>query len=142
MTWSGWHSSSTLPAPLATKSSPRRKLCARLRRGTTCWSSLWPPACWTIASRPPDYVEPDASQYVQKVLNHTLTEFYPGDDYTQYEPRGHYDGDEQLERYFRAVKWLSRRIFRIEDYFYPADADLELTAAALLAQPCGRRPGH
>jgi len=83
---------------------------------------------------PPDYVEPDASQYVQKVLDHTLTEFYPGDDYTQYEPRGHYADDEQLERYFRAVKWLSRRIFRIEDYYYPADADVELTAAALLAQ--------
>ncbi len=82
----------------------------------------------------PDAVEPEASQYVQKVLDHTITEFYPGDDYTQYEPRGHYAGDERLERYFRAVKWLSRRIFRIEDYFYPADADVELTAAALLAQ--------
>jgi len=81
-----------------------------------------------------DYVEPDASQYVQKVLDHTITEFYPSDDYTQYEPRGHYVGDEYLERYFRAVKWLSRRIFRIEDRFYPADADVELTAAALLAQ--------
>jgi hypothetical protein len=83
---------------------------------------------------PPDYVEPDASQYVQNALNHTLTEFYPGDDYTQYEPHGHYAGDEQLERYFRAVKWLSRRIFRIEDYYHPDDADVELTAAALLAQ--------
>jgi hypothetical protein len=83
---------------------------------------------------PPEYVEPDASQYVQKVLDHTLTEFYPGDDYTQYEPRGHYASDEQLERYFRAVKWLSRRIFRIEDYYHPDDADVELTAAALLAQ--------
>jgi len=83
---------------------------------------------------PPDYVEPDAGSYVQKVLDHTAVEFYPGDDYTQYEPRGHYAGDERLERYFRAVKWLSRRIFRIEDYFYPNDADVELTAAALLAQ--------
>jgi hypothetical protein len=83
---------------------------------------------------PPGYVGPDASQYVQKVLDHILTEFYPGDDYTQYEPRGHYADDEQLERYFRAVKWLSRRIFRIEDYYHPDDADVELTAAALLAQ--------
>jgi hypothetical protein len=82
----------------------------------------------------PDYVESEASQYLQKVLDHNTTEFYPGDDYTQYEPRGHYAGDESLERYFRAVKWLSRRIFRIEDYFYPADADVELTAATLLAQ--------
>jgi hypothetical protein len=81
----------------------------------------------------PDAVEPEASQYVQKILEHSVTEFYPGDDYTQYEPRGHYAGDDQLERYFRAMKWLSRRIFRIEDYIYPSDADVELTAAALLA---------
>lgn len=82
----------------------------------------------------PSYIEPDASEYVQKILDHSVTEFYPGDDYTQYEPRGHYAGDAQLERYFRAVKWLSRRIFRIEDRFHPADADVELTAAALLAR--------
>jgi len=88
----------------------------------------------------PDYVEPDASHHVQKVLDHTITEFYPGDDYTQYEPRGHYAGDERLERYFRAVKWLSRRIFRIEDRFYPHDADVELTAAALLAQLISASP--
>ncbi|MGD8967670.1 MAG: DUF3160 domain-containing protein [Anaerolineae bacterium] len=88
----------------------------------------------------PDYVEPDASQYVQKVLDHTETEFYPGDDYTQYEPRGHYAGDEQLETYFRVVKWLSRRIFRIEDNYYPTDADVELTAAALLAQLMAENP--
>ncbi len=81
----------------------------------------------------PDYVEPEAIQYVQKITEHSLTEFYPGDDYTQYEPRGHYAGDDQLERYFRAMKWLSRRIFRIEDYIYPSEADVELTAAALLA---------
>jgi len=71
---------------------------------------------------------------VQKVLDHNLTEFYPGDDYTQYKPRGHYSGDEGLERYFRTVKWLSRRILRIEDRYHPDDADVELTAAALLAQ--------
>jgi len=83
---------------------------------------------------PPEYVEPAASQYVHKVLEHISTEYYPGDDYTQYEPRGHYAGDDSLERYFRTVKWLGRRIFRIEDRYYPADADVELTAAALLSQ--------
>jgi hypothetical protein len=88
----------------------------------------------------PGYMEPDAGQYVQKVLDHTVTEFYPGDDYTQYEPRGHYAGDEALERYFRAVKWLSRRIFRIEDHYYPTDADVELVAAALLAQLISDNP--
>lgn len=82
----------------------------------------------------PDYVEPEASQYVAKVLAHSDVELYPGDDYTQFEPRGHYAGDELLERYFRTVKWLSRRIFRIEDRLYPSAADEELVAAAFLAQ--------
>jgi len=83
---------------------------------------------------PPQYVEPMASQFVQLVLDHQTTQNYPGDDFTQYEPRGHYAGDQALERYFRAVKWLSRRIYRIEDRFYPADADVEMAAAVLLAQ--------
>jgi len=83
---------------------------------------------------PPDYVEPKASEFVQRVFDHSATEYYPGDDYTQYEPRGHYAGDDALEHYFRAVKWLSRRIFRIEDRYYPAEADVELAAAALLSQ--------
>jgi hypothetical protein len=83
---------------------------------------------------PPDYVEPAASRFVQKVLEHSASEVYPGDDYTQYEPRGHYAGHPDLESYFRSVKWLSRRIFRIEDRYYPAEADVELTAAALLSQ--------
>lgn len=30
------------------------------------------------------------------------------EDYTQYKPRGYYDGDEQLERYFRAMMWYGR----------------------------------
>ena len=81
-----------------------------------------------------DLVEPEAGAYLAKVLAHTATEFYPGDDYTQYEPRGHYAGDGALERYFRAFKWLSRRIYRIEDRYYPADADTELVAAAALAE--------
>lgn len=30
------------------------------------------------------------------------------EDYTQYIPRGYYEGDEQLERYFRAMMWFGR----------------------------------
>lgn len=30
------------------------------------------------------------------------------EDYSQYKPRGYYDGDEQLERYFRAMMWYGR----------------------------------
>lgn len=33
------------------------------------------------------------------------------EDYSQYKPRGYYEGDEQLERYFRAMMWYGRRNF-------------------------------
>lgn len=34
-------------------------------------------------------------------------------DFSQFEPRGHYAGDETLERYFRAMMWLGRTDFRL-----------------------------
>ena len=81
----------------------------------------------------PPEIEPEATGYYTKVMEHSATEFYPGDDFTLYEPRGHYAGDDDLERYFRALKWLSRRIYRIEDKSYPEESDVELGAAAYLA---------
>ncbi|MDY6862524.1 MAG: DUF3160 domain-containing protein [Thermodesulfobacteriota bacterium] len=80
------------------------------------------------------YVEDEANAYIQKIINHNVTEFYPGDDYTQYKPRGHYEGDAKLESYFRCMKWLSRRIFRIEDKYFPEDALKELRQAVIVAK--------
>lgn len=40
------------------------------------------------------------------------TEF---EDYTQYIPRGYYEGDEQLERYFKAMMWYGRIHFTQEE---------------------------
>lgn len=37
------------------------------------------------------------------------------EDYSQYKPRGYYDGDEELERYFRAMMWYGRIGFLQED---------------------------
>ena len=37
------------------------------------------------------------------------------EDYTQYTPRGYYEGDEQLERYFRTMMWYGRRNFAQKD---------------------------
>lgn len=34
-------------------------------------------------------------------------------DFSQFKPRGHYAGDEALERYFRAMMWLGRTDFRL-----------------------------
>ncbi len=37
------------------------------------------------------------------------------EDFSQYRPRGHYDGDPLLEQYFRGMMWLSRITFLAED---------------------------
>lgn len=36
------------------------------------------------------------------------------EDYSQYKPRGYYEGDETLEKYFRAMMWYGRRQFTRE----------------------------
>ena len=37
------------------------------------------------------------------------------EDYSQYKPRGYYDGDENLEKYFRTMMWYGRRNFVQKD---------------------------
>ena len=37
------------------------------------------------------------------------------DDYTQYKPRGHYDGDDALEKYFKALMYYGRTDFKLSD---------------------------
>lgn len=34
------------------------------------------------------------------------------EDYSQYKPRGYYEGDEELEKYFRTMMWYGRRNFK------------------------------
>ncbi|MHC4860405.1 MAG: DUF3160 domain-containing protein, partial [Planctomycetota bacterium] len=48
-------------------------------------------------------------------------------DYARFRPRGFYDRDEALERYFRAVSWLQAVPFRV-------DRDSELLAVLLLSR--------
>jgi len=82
----------------------------------------------------PDYAEENVTEHVRKILEHSATEFYPGDDYTQYKPRGHYEGDPALEQYFRCMKWLSRRIFRIEDPTHPEESHIEIVQAVMISE--------
>lgn len=37
------------------------------------------------------------------------------EDYSQYEPRGHYDEDETLEAYFKTMMWYGRMTFRLKN---------------------------
>ncbi|MBQ8085492.1 MAG: DUF3160 domain-containing protein, partial [Lachnospiraceae bacterium] len=56
----------------------------------------------------------DATQLTDSPLFSTGSEpVY--EDYSQYKPRGYYEGNEQLERYFRAMMWYGRRNFAVAD---------------------------
>lgn len=90
----------------------------------------------------PEYVEENVTEYVKKILDHNTTEFYPGDDYTQYKPRGHYEGDPALERYFRCMKWLSRRIFIIGDPGHPEDSPIEVIQAVMISEALRESPDY
>lgn len=70
---------------------------------------------------------------VGKVMAHREASPYPGEDFTQYTVRGHYDANETLRRYFRATKWLARRRFDVE-------RDDHLAQAVALAWLLRQRP--
>lgn len=53
------------------------------------------------------------------------------EDYTQYIPRGYYEGNEKLERYFRAMMWYGRMHFKLEDEDHTRSA---LLMAGMLSQ--------
>lgn len=67
----------------------------------------------------PDYVaglvEPEMSKILaaEGIAQSHLTEDYM--DYSQYKPRGYYEGDEVLERYFRAMMWYGQVNFSQEN---------------------------
>lgn len=62
------------------------------------------------------YIEQKICQELEKInsaagiSNSTITE--DEEDYSQYIPRGYYEGDEQLESYFKAMMWYGRIHFR------------------------------
>ncbi|MHA2232718.1 MAG: DUF3160 domain-containing protein [Candidatus Hodarchaeales archaeon] len=81
----------------------------------------------------PDVVIDGIELILGKIANHSIIEFFPGEDYTQYTVRGHYEGYSKLEQYFLAMKWLGRRIFRFWDEHDPLSAKLELRQAVLFS---------
>ncbi len=53
------------------------------------------------------------------------------EDYSQYVPRGHYNGTEELRRYFRTMMWFGRIGFRLDEDL-PAEIRRRETRQALL----------
>lgn len=66
-----------------------------------------------------DYVADTVQQELDCIIraDSTLESSITGEleDYTQYIPRGYYEGNEQLEKYFRAMMWYGRTHFKQED---------------------------
>ncbi len=50
------------------------------------------------------------------------------EDYSQYKVRGYYEGDEKLERYFRAMMWYGRIAFELENEEMVKSAILQTSA--------------
>ena len=63
----------------------------------------------------PSSLQNEVASIVSEVVTaKRVVEGYPfGEDFTQYKPRGHYDASENLRRYFRAYKWLARRVYDV-----------------------------
>lgn len=59
------------------------------------------------------------------------------EDYSQYIPRGYYEGDEQLERYFKAMMWYGRMHFTQEEEEMDRSALLMTLALSNDAQAYG-----
>lgn len=57
--------------------------------------------------------ELDCISRADGILESSITGVF--EDYTQYIPRGYYEGDEQLEKYFKAMMWYGRMHFKQED---------------------------
>lgn len=66
-----------------------------------------------------DYAEETAGQELERIesAKEILESELTGgmEDYTQYIPRGYYEGDEKLESYFRAMMWYGRVHFKQQD---------------------------
>lgn len=69
----------------------------------------------------PESVRADAEVFVSKVqeaageLPSRLTSKFGDEDFTQYKPRGHYEKNETLKRYFRGTMWFGRRNFLLSN---------------------------
>ena len=68
----------------------------------------------------PDFAKEAVTDETQKILkaegiepSHIITTIQ--EDYSQYKPRGYYENDEELQKYFRTMMWYGRMTFTAED---------------------------
>ncbi len=93
----------------------------------------------------PEEITREVNQELELIKNHEGIEISPlmslgqnlnvldslKEDYSQYIPRGHYDNDESLRSYFKAMMWYGRITFRLKD-------EDETKSAALMTLALGK----
>ncbi len=75
--------------------------------------------CLRPDSKIPDYAEAAVRKDLELIREHKAFDVSAAlphkEDFSQYVPRGHYTRNETFERYFRAMMWCGRRMFRVAE---------------------------
>lgn len=75
--------------------------------------------CLRPDAKIPDYAEAAVKkdlEYIEAHKQFEISEALPHkEDFSQYVPRGHYTRNESFQRYFKAMMWYGRRMFRVEE---------------------------
>lgn len=93
----------------------------------------------TVSFSIPTYVQDDLSKELSNIEAHdgfqTNSIFHYEEDYSQYQPRGHYTQSEVLRRYFKAMMWYGRIAFllRGSDIVSEEDAAIATIQACLIS---------
>ena len=111
---------------------PDKKLAEAARRNLLFFGV----AAELLRQKAPKEVRREARDIAQKVRQGGPPGYYPDEDFTIYKVRGSYTRDDDLENYFRVMKWLSRQILPIVpgNADTPGEADVKLRQAVLLGK--------
>ncbi|MBI2901086.1 MAG: DUF3160 domain-containing protein [Planctomycetes bacterium] len=75
--------------------------------------------CLRPDAKLPAYAEDPVKKDLELIREHKRFELSAAlpnkEDFSQYVPRGHYTRNEAFERYFRAMMWFGRRMFRVAE---------------------------
>ncbi len=86
----------------------------------------------------PDFARADVDAELRLIEGHEGFSESPifkyKEDYSQYIPRGHYTGSEELKRYFKAMMWYGRMAFLLkEGYVSKEDARIQTIQASWIS---------
>ncbi|MCX6661408.1 MAG: DUF3160 domain-containing protein [Euryarchaeota archaeon] len=102
----------------------------------------------TVSFSIPDYVTENVTAELSCIEAHEGYQdssiFHYKEDYSQYNPRGHYTQSEKLKRYFKAMMWYGRMTFllRSSDIVSEEDATIATIQACLISTSLSSLTDH